>query len=127
MLRCWVGPELLDSYEAEHRPVAEHNTARSADPIGSFRKAEQELPVDLGGRLAHVWLPSAIGQVSALDVLGPGLTPAGGTNKESLGQARAGLRRHISPQSRYPQVRASPLFTSRSAAGLARHGPTSRQ
>jgi hypothetical protein len=45
------------SYEAERRPVAEHNTARSADPKGSFRDAEQELHADLGGRITHIWLP----------------------------------------------------------------------
>ena len=74
VLRGWAGPELLDSYEAERRPVAEHNVARSADPDGSVRGAADELPVDLGGRIAHVWLPSATGRVSTLDLLGPGLT-----------------------------------------------------
>jgi 2-polyprenyl-6-methoxyphenol hydroxylase-like FAD-dependent oxidoreductase len=34
VLRGWAGPELLDSYESERRPVAEHNVARSADPAG---------------------------------------------------------------------------------------------
>ena len=74
VLRGWAGPELLDSYEAERRPVAEHNVARSADPDGSVRGAADELPVDLGGRIAHIWLPSATGRVSTLDLLGPGLT-----------------------------------------------------
>ena len=59
VLRGWAGAELLDSYEAERRPVAEHNVARSADPTGSRRGADQELRVDLGGRIAHVWVPGA--------------------------------------------------------------------
>ena len=32
VLRGWAGPGLLDTYEAERRPVAAHNVARSADP-----------------------------------------------------------------------------------------------
>jgi putative polyketide hydroxylase len=74
VLRGWAEPELLDSYEAERRPVAEHNAARSADPAGSLRDVEQELHVDLAGRMAHAWLPSAAGRVSTLDLLDPGLT-----------------------------------------------------
>jgi putative polyketide hydroxylase len=74
VLRGWAGVELLESYEAERRPVAEHNVARSADPNGSVREAAQELHADLGGRIAHVWLPFAAGRRSALDLLGPGLT-----------------------------------------------------
>jgi hypothetical protein len=38
------------------------------------RDAEQELHVDLGGRIAHVWLPSDAVRVFTLDLLGPGLT-----------------------------------------------------
>ena len=44
---------ILDTYEAERRPVAEHNVARSADPNGSVREAADELHADLGGRLDH--------------------------------------------------------------------------
>jgi len=74
VLRGWAPPALLDSYEAERRPVAEHNVARSADPNGSVREVAEELHADLGGRVPHAWLPSPAGRVSTLDLLGPGLT-----------------------------------------------------
>ena len=74
MLQGWADPDLLDTYEAERRVVAEHNLARSTDPNGSRRPVVDELSVDLGGRLAHAWLPSASGRVSTLDLLGPGWT-----------------------------------------------------
>jgi 2-polyprenyl-6-methoxyphenol hydroxylase-like FAD-dependent oxidoreductase len=68
----WAEPSLLDTYEAERRPVAEHNVTRSADPMGSRRRVDQELPADLGGRIPHLWLPES--ETSTLDLLGPGLT-----------------------------------------------------
>jgi putative polyketide hydroxylase len=71
VVRGWAGAELLDSYEAERRPVGMHNTARSADPGGSVRTVEDALPVDIGGRIAHVRTPTG---VSTLDLLGQGLT-----------------------------------------------------
>jgi putative polyketide hydroxylase len=73
VLRGWAGPALLDTYEAERRPVAEHNVARSADPNGSLRRADEEIHADLGGRLAHIWLPGSP-DLSTLDLIGPGLT-----------------------------------------------------
>jgi hypothetical protein len=44
------------------------------DPMGSRRPAGDEVHVDLGGRVAHVWMPLAEGRTSTLDVLGRGLT-----------------------------------------------------
>jgi len=72
VLRGWAGPGLLDSYETERRPVAEHNVARSADPAGSRRPVDGELAADLGGRIPHRWLPGT--PASTVDVIGAGLT-----------------------------------------------------
>jgi putative polyketide hydroxylase len=81
VLRGWSGDGLLDCYEAERRFVVAHNVARSTDPDGSRRRVEDELHVDLGGRLPHAWLPSIGHPVSTLDLLAPGWTlftgPAG--------------------------------------------------
>ena len=74
VLRGWAEPELLDTYERERRNVAEHNIARSTDPDGSRRAVVDELHADLGGRIAHAWVPSAGERVSTLDLLGPGWT-----------------------------------------------------
>jgi FAD binding domain/Aromatic-ring hydroxylase, C-terminal len=74
VLNGWASPALLDSYERERRPVAEHNVTRSADPGGSLRGADQELRADLGGRIGHHWVSTPNGRVSTLDLLGPGLT-----------------------------------------------------
>ncbi len=74
VLLGWSNTALLDTYEAERRPPAEHNLERSMDPQGSRRPATDEVHVDLGGRLAHVWLPRTHGRTSSLDVLGRGLT-----------------------------------------------------
>ncbi len=73
-LKGWAGPALLDSYEAERRPIAVANATRSAQENGFERTAAQGLAIDLRGRLPHAWLPAADGPVSTLDLLGPGLT-----------------------------------------------------
>jgi putative polyketide hydroxylase len=71
VLLGWAGDELLETYEAERRPVAEHNVMRSSDPVGSLRDPSDEVHVDIGARIRHVRLP---GRVSTLDLVGPGLT-----------------------------------------------------
>ena len=72
-LRGWAGPELIDTYEAERKPVAEHNVARSADASGEQWEPLQQLHVDLGGRIPHAWIRGGTRR-STLDLVGTGLT-----------------------------------------------------
>jgi putative polyketide hydroxylase len=74
VIRGWSGSELLDTHEAERRPVAEHNVARSADPNGAENGAADALAWDLGERLHHHWLARNGQAVSTLDLLTDGLT-----------------------------------------------------
>jgi hypothetical protein len=71
VLRGWASDRLLDSYEAERRPVARHNIERSIDPGGAVREVADEVRVDLGGRIPHAWITAG---TSTLDVLSGGLT-----------------------------------------------------
>ena len=74
VLRGWAEDTLLDTYEAERRPAVEHNVARSSDPTGSQRDVADELHVDLGGRIAHLWLREGNERISTLDLVGGELT-----------------------------------------------------
>ncbi|HSS67305.1 MAG TPA: FAD-dependent monooxygenase, partial [Nocardioidaceae bacterium] len=77
VLRRWAPPSLLSAYEAERRPLVAHNVERSLDEFGSRRGADTELPVDLGGRIRHLWVTE---DQSTVDLVGDGLTlfvPAG--------------------------------------------------
>jgi putative polyketide hydroxylase len=89
VLNGWAGNALLDSYEAERRPVAEHNAARSADPNGSERSVTDELRADLGGRLPHLWLGREPRRQSTLDLIGSGLTLFTGMSGDAWGRAAA--------------------------------------
>ena len=93
VLRGWAGPALLDSYEAERRPVAEHNTARSADPEGTVQDVAEATHADIGGRIAHVWLRSSAGRRSTLDLLGDGLTLFTGPRRAAWEAAAAAVSR----------------------------------
>ena len=73
-LAGWAGPSLLDTYEAEWRPIGTRRVTCSADE-GARPSPAEALAEDLNGRLPHAWLPSANGHPrSTLDLLGPGLT-----------------------------------------------------
>ena len=89
VLSGWAGAELVDSYEREHRPVAEHNVARSADEFGSRRPPGEELRVDLSGRIDHHWVQTAAGRESTLDLIGTGLTLFTGPDADAWREAAA--------------------------------------
>jgi putative polyketide hydroxylase len=91
VLRGWAGPELLDSYEPERRPVGLHNVGRSADPNGAQGQADEALAWDLNGRLAHQWLASGNEKVSTIDLLGEGLTLLAAPGEPGWMQAAARL------------------------------------
>jgi putative polyketide hydroxylase len=72
VLRGWAGSQLLDSYEAERRPVGVRNTMASARPGGG--DPAEVLLNDLAGRIAHTWHDRADRRLSTVDLLGAGLT-----------------------------------------------------
>jgi putative polyketide hydroxylase len=71
VLRGRAGRSLLTSYEAERRPAVQHNLERSVDLSGARRAVPLEVPVDLAGRIKHVWVAPG---VSTLDLLDDRLT-----------------------------------------------------
>jgi putative polyketide hydroxylase len=90
VLRGWAGPELLDSYEAEWRPIGARRTARSARE-GTEPEGAEALAEDLDGRLAHAWLRRGDRRVSTLDLLGPGLTVLTGPGGRAWADAAAAM------------------------------------
>jgi putative polyketide hydroxylase len=104
-LKGWAPESLLDTYEMERRPIAEHNVARSIDPGGSRRNVSDELRFDLGGRLPHLWIDTAGGRISSLDLLGPGLT-----------RLSAAEPSHFNDQSKVPPVTERRLDRKTAAA-----------
>ncbi len=74
VLRGWAGPQLLDTYETERRPIGLHNVGRSAEPGGARRSTDDALSWDLDGRVAHAWLDHNGARVSTIDLVSDGLT-----------------------------------------------------
>jgi putative polyketide hydroxylase len=91
VLRAWAKPGLLAAYETERRPIGLHNVIRSGDPDGARRQADDALPWDLNGRLAHHWVRRGSETVSTLDLLGNGLTMLVGAAEPRWPEAVASL------------------------------------
>ena len=108
VLKGWAGEQLLDTYEAERRPVVAHNVERSVDQRGSYRDPIDEIHIDLGGRIAHLWVETERGRVSTLDLVGDGLTLFRGRDGET------GLEAPASADGSAPvTVRELPATTAR--------------
>jgi 2-polyprenyl-6-methoxyphenol hydroxylase-like FAD-dependent oxidoreductase len=108
VLGGWAGDEFLDTYEAERRPVAAHNLERSADERGSYRDPVDELHIDLGGRIAHLWVETEDGRISTLDLVGDGLTLFTGPDPDPPREVIAGRSAPVTVR-RLPAVAARAL------------------
>jgi putative polyketide hydroxylase len=89
VLRSWAHPGLLDSYQAERRPIGLHNVQRAGQPTGARATTSEALPWDLNGRLAHHWIRTPGRPVSTLDLLGDGLTLLAGPGEPRWKGAKA--------------------------------------
>ena len=91
VLRGWAGPELLDTYERERRPIGIHNVAQSANEDTSHYDIPRSLVEDIGGRVPHAWVAPKGARVSTIDLLGPGLTLLAGPGGAAWCAAAADL------------------------------------
>jgi putative polyketide hydroxylase len=114
VLKGWAQAELLETYEAERRPVVAHNVERSVDERGSYRDPIDEIHIDLGGRIQHLWVETENGLVSTLDLVGDGLTLFTGPDADI---DPANPTNGLAPLT----VRALPAMTAR-ALGIAPGG-----
>jgi hypothetical protein len=107
VLHGWAGEELLDTYEAERKPVAERNVSRSigkhrglsgtaadlgvvyatVDDDGHTLAADASdvaiVSARVGGRAPHVWLGGGWGRLSTLDLFGTGFVLLAGPDGQA--------------------------------------------
>ncbi|HYK27793.1 MAG TPA: FAD-dependent monooxygenase [Streptosporangiaceae bacterium] len=89
VLRGWAPASLLDSYEAERRPIGAHNVERSRQPGGARANASDALPWDLNGRLPHHWIRAHDRAISTIDLVGSGFTVLTGPSEPQWTNARS--------------------------------------
>jgi 2-polyprenyl-6-methoxyphenol hydroxylase-like FAD-dependent oxidoreductase len=120
VVRGWADPTLLDSYEAERRPVGVANAHRSLEPAAGDTEPRDLLADDLGVtyrsavvdapgaetrvagarpgvRAPHVWVERAGAPVSLLDLYDGRLTVVTGQGGEAWRTAVADLAAHGLP------------------------------
>ena len=125
VVRGWALPTLLDSYERERRPIAEHNLRRSLDPAGSRRAAIDGVHVDLGPRIPHLWLPAEptaaeqLPRRSTLDLLTTGLTMITASGATRAPAPSAGVCAPVAIR-RVDELTARALGAGRSGAVVVR-------
>ncbi len=89
VLRGWAPQDLLDTYEADRRPVGLHNVKRAAQPTGARASTAEALAWDLHGRVAHHWIRGRGRPISTLDLVGEGLTVLAGPGDPRWANAKA--------------------------------------
>lgn len=106
VLRGWAGEALLDSYEAERRPIGTENVLRSLSSGGlegnglawdigvRYTSTVLEAGERTGGRAPHAWVQCGDTRVSTLDLFDGRLTvltgPHGGPWRRAVAELAAG-------------------------------------
>ena len=115
VLRGWADESLLDTYEAERRPVGLRNMQRSAVAVGAARRLpglprrhRRPDPARVAARRPH----------STLDLLGDGLTVLAGPDARSgRGPTAAASRSRRTASTRRPRGAAASGTAARSSSG----------
>ncbi len=124
VLRGWATAALLDSYEVVRRPVALHQVQRAGQPDGARRDADDALPWDLNGRVAHRWIESERRVISTLDLMTEGLTLFAGPDEPRWTSVDLETR---APHRTHPLNASDALALNITSTGARLFGPDARE